>query len=285
MTLLICSVCIVTRCWSIQRRRPGYAPGSAPTFLVRTRKVGKRKRPPVCGPLRCAAGANLRRWAGGVRGGTRCALRAPLRHPPRVRPLSVCILRCSRHPASPAPQAQPQGERWNGPSLRSAPVFLPLPLGEGRGEGAQGRAQRWPECVCHPLWPCREAQGLGRAWAAQHAQASCSDLLRLSERRERSERSEFRSTAPGPSIAGCPQRSEGTRPVGSPFLCLLSFGDAKESRCAAGRTSRPPRFHQALSALTPTLSQREREKRREKNGSNARPPSATSYQSRSTKES
>jgi len=52
-------------------------------------------------------------------------------------------------------------------------------------------------------------------------------------------RSKFRSAAPGPSIAGCPQRSEGTRQVGSPFLCLLSFGDSKESRCAAGRTSRP----------------------------------------------
>ena len=51
--------------------------------------------------------------------------------------------------------------------------------------------------------------------------------------------SEFRSAVPCPSIPGCPQRSEGTRQVGSPFLCLLSFGEAKESRCAAGRTSRP----------------------------------------------
>ena len=52
-------------------------------------------------------------------------------------------------------------------------------------------------------------------------------------------RSEFRSAAPCPSIAGCPKRSEGTRQVGSPFFCLLFFGDAKKSRCAAGRTSRP----------------------------------------------
>ena len=52
-------------------------------------------------------------------------------------------------------------------------------------------------------------------------------------------RSEFRNAAPRPSIAGCPQRSAGTRQVRSPFLCLLSFGEAKESRCAAGRTSRP----------------------------------------------
>ena len=34
----------------------------------------------------------------------------------------------------------------------------------------------------HPLWPCREAQGVGRAWAAQQDHASCSDSLRLFER-------------------------------------------------------------------------------------------------------
>ncbi|RYF06058.1 MAG: hypothetical protein EOO31_10925 [Comamonadaceae bacterium] len=33
--------------------------------------------------------------------------------------------------------------------------------------------------------------------------------------------------------------AKGTQTVGSPFLCLLSFGEAKESECAAGRISRP----------------------------------------------
>ncbi|MGB3067715.1 MAG: hypothetical protein WBC18_04185, partial [Ottowia sp.] len=36
------------------------------------------------------------------------------------------------------------------------------------------------------------------------------------------------------STAGCPQRSVGTRQVGSPFLGLPSFGDAKEGDCTAG---------------------------------------------------
>ena len=36
------------------------------------------------------------------------------------------------------------------------------------------------------------------------------------------------------STAGCPQRSGGTHPAGSPFLCLLSFGEAKESESPAG---------------------------------------------------
>ena len=82
-----------------------------------------------------------------------------------------------------------------------------------------------------------------RAWGGRGSaacRASCSDLLRMFERRERSEQSEFRSAAPRPSIAGCPQRSGGTRPVGSPFSLVTFFlSRQKESDCATGRTSRP----------------------------------------------
>jgi hypothetical protein len=45
-------------------------------------------------------------------------------------------------------------------------------------------------------------------------------------------------TPAGPSTAGCPQRSGGTQTPGSPFLCLLSFGEAKESRSPAAATER-----------------------------------------------
>ena len=41
------------------------------------------------------------------------------------------------------------------------------------------------------------------------------------------------------------QRSEGTQPVGSLFLGLLSFGEAKESESPAGAKSRPPPRTQA----------------------------------------
>lgn len=45
--------------------------------------------------------------------------------------------------------------------------------------------------------------------------------------------------APRPSITGCPQRSGGTRPVGSAFSLVTFFlAKQKESNCAAGRTSR-----------------------------------------------
>ncbi|AQZ97555.1 hypothetical protein B5M06_03995 [Comamonas kerstersii] len=39
---------------------------------------------------------------------------------------------------------------------------------------------------------------------------------------------------PQTSIAGCPKRSAGTQVAGSPLLCLLSFGETKESKSAVG---------------------------------------------------
>ena len=40
------------------------------------------------------------------------------------------------------------------------------------------------------------------------------------------------------STAGCPQRSGGTQTVGSPFFCLLFFGEAKKSESPAAATER-----------------------------------------------
>ena len=93
-----------------------------------------------------------------------------------------------------------------------------------------------------PLVPSGRAEK-GRAWGGHGLRSKT--MLRVLTRcgcpsgAPFGAHSEFRSAVPCPSIPGCPQRSEGTRQVGSPFLCLLSFGEAKESRCAAGRTSRP----------------------------------------------
>ena len=139
---------------------------------------------------------------------------------------------------------------------RAAMVFMwmasPLPSPRGRGRNTQGRAQRWPVCGLHT--PSGRAEKR-RAWGGRGSaacRASCSDSLRLSERSERSERSEFRSAAPRPSIAGCPQRSEGTRPVGSPFSLVTFFlARQKESDCAAGRTSRPAAHRQKRPSARP----------------------------------
>jgi hypothetical protein len=51
------------------------------------------------------------------------------------------------------------------------------------------------------------------------------------------ERSEFSQTPPSSSNAAVPAQPGDES--GSPFLCLLSFGEAKESECAVGRTTRP----------------------------------------------
>ena len=48
------------------------------------------------------------------------------------------------------------------------------------------------------------------------------------------ERSELFLTPAGPSTAGCPQRSAGTQEPGSPFFCLLFFGEAKKSELPPG---------------------------------------------------
>jgi hypothetical protein len=55
------------------------------------------------------------------------------------------------------------------------------------------------------------------------------------------------------STAGCPQRSAGTQTIGSPSLCLLSLGEARESESPAG--ARPGlledlRKHKLAHALT-----------------------------------
>ena len=70
-----------------------------------------------------------------------------------------------------------------------------------------------PDC---PLWMRRGAQG------------------QTDQGKNLFERSELFLTPSGPSTAGCPQRSGGTQEPGSPFLCLRSFGEAKESRSPAG---------------------------------------------------
>ena len=55
----------------------------------------------------------------------------------------------------------------------------------------------------------------------------------------------------GASTAGCPKRSAGTRTVGSPFFCLLFFGETKKSESPAG--ARPGPHPQKKHSFTPGL--------------------------------
>ena len=87
-----------------------------------------------------------------------------------------------------------------------------------------------------------------RAWGGRGSaacRASCSDSLRLSERSAQA-RSEFRSAAPCPSIAGCPEakrRGHGQR--GRLFLWLLSFWRDKK------KVTAPPGAHPGQQRIQP----------------------------------
>ena len=218
----------------------GNSPRRATYFsLSRQRKVGKRKATPLAATLRCAAG-NLRCSRPG------CAAELTARLQRFVQTAAASQSTKRMHPAvhsrtpSTALLGASRGEGKTARAIAALGRWL-LPLLNARGSRAhEPRAERCDGPFGLDL-PSGRAEKR-RAWGGRGSaacRASCSDLLRMSERRERSEQSEFRSAASRPSIAGCPQRSEGTRPVGPPFLWLLFFGETKESDCAAGRTSRP----------------------------------------------
>ena len=182
-------------------------------FSCLPKKRRQKKGTPLAASLRCAAG-NLRC----LRVGCAAELTALLRS--FVRTAAASQITTQGHAALP-PRTPPAAR-----------------LGASRGDlgnrAGHRCARTWLVRISMPLSPCREAQGLGRVWTPKDGRTACSDWLRLSERRaasakrvpQRRPRSEHR------------RLPAGTRAVGSPFLCLLSFGDPKESRCAAGRTSR-----------------------------------------------
>jgi hypothetical protein len=104
----------------------------------------------------------------------------------------------------------------------------------------QGRAKQWPEPQAersdgpNGTVPCAPAEERSARGCARAPCASITDSLRLFELSERSERCELRNAAHGASTAGCPERSGGTGAPGSPSLCLLSLGEARESKSGCG---------------------------------------------------
>ena len=97
-----------------------------------------------------------------------------------------------------------------------------LRIARGLRPGGVGRAKRRPVWMSACGFPsgCAEER---RFWRIR-ARVCLSDAKRR----------EFSETPAKLSTAGCPQRSEGTQPVGALFLGLLSFGEAKESESPAG---------------------------------------------------
>jgi len=197
-----------------------------PVCTASPKESHQRKGDPQSATPSLCEGANLRRGGCGVRRGTRFALRAPLRHPRRVR------ARSTRAPTRVPPRnrlaAGAASRGWDsrtsqqphGPLLRSAQAAQRVAL----APAIRGRAQRWPVwmfCTPVPLWMRRGAQGLADQGS------------RVSERRAaaRVERDPAK-----PEHRRLPRiEAQGTQTAGSPFLWFLYFGDAKERDSHAGR--------------------------------------------------
>ena len=190
-------------------------------LLLRQKKVSKEKATPLSASLRFASG-NLRcsRFAGSRR--TRFAQTA----------------------ASPDPRNTPllgaaRGAKANGPSLRSAFGTRRAVAALGQGESNSRSHSHSRQATYQPLQARSACSGLvaerSNGPSVPHP-SGCAEERSVSRIRARSCLSEasLSETPRNVSTVGCPKRSGGTHPVGSPFLCLLSFGEAKESRSPAG---------------------------------------------------
>ena len=216
----------------------------------------QRKGDPTCRVPFAALRGNLRCSRPGCRCGTRCVLRTTLRQPQRVSLRGACMLRCTRAPRPLRFSARPEGKgNPHGPSLRSALAPSPQPSpASGRGSLRPSAAMaRWGSS---PLCACRGAQGVGRARAAQHARASCTDSLRLFER---SAQREVSSAMPPRDRAPQVARSEAKGHAKWGRLSLPTFfGEAKKVGRPPGRTPGRQRIqplkksrHTAAPASTP----------------------------------
>ena len=218
------------------RPEAGSRPGGRGTCsLLRQRKVPKRKATHSLRPLRVATGQTC---VGAVAG---CAVelatrwRAALGQPRRVRSRSMRAKAPMPPRKRPAAGAARRGWAAEQPDSHTGHCCArpSLRIARGLRPGGVGRAKRRPVWMSACGFPsgCAEER---RFWRIR-ARVCLSDAKRR----------EFSETPTKLSTAGCPQRSEGTQPVGSLFLGLLSFGEAKESESPAGAKSRPPPRTQA----------------------------------------
>ena len=156
----------------------------------------------------------------------------------------------------------PLGEGWGGgePPVhwqRRWPPSLPSPSGGRRNspltptlpqrEREQDHAERsdGPNGLQRPSGRAEKRRAWGGPGSAA-CRASCSDSLRLFERRERSEQSEFRSAAPCPSIAGCPEAKRRGHGQWGRLSLVTFFGETKKVTAPPGahpgqQRHQPPR--------------------------------------------
>ena len=200
------------------RREPGLGPAADSLFFASPKKSKQKKGDPaVCDPC----GANLRRGVCGVRRGTRYALarcartttasqitkharsdaHATPQTPRRRRSQKGVNLRTAKQPNSQTAK-QPNSRTAEQPNSHTGHrCARPTPPGRKRRALRRlGRAQQWP------VWmsACGFPSGCAEERSGQRIRArDCLSEASLSE------------TPLDASTAGCPQRSEGTQPIGS----------------------------------------------------------------------
>ena len=118
------------------------------------------------------------------------------------------------------------------------------PIHAARSSGAeQAQAERsdGPKGLPHRSGRAEKRRAWGGRGSAA-CRASCSDLLRMFERRERSEQSEFRSAAPCPSIAGCPEAKRRGHGQWGRLSLVTFFGETKKVTAPPGAHPGKQRF-------------------------------------------
>ncbi len=252
MALLPLSLIVAAFCLGLE---PGIRPGGRVTFFCVAKESNQRKATPLSASPALRSGATCGARASGLPQNSRRSLRSLCSDSCGKSDHEAC-LSFGRHAAGCTAllgAARGGGEPL-GPLLRSAdrtannqkPKYAPRRVG-----------------VQSPLRVPRSA-GAPAARLPKDRRASTSDLPQLSEQRERSERSEFcgRPATRAPQVAR--SEAEGHAQWGRLFFAYFLLAKQK-------KVSRPPgripgsglgivaTHHQAPSALTPTLSRRERE--------------------------
>ena len=198
--MLMVSSLSARRGWVLLSSGARGCPAASNFLLLRQKKVTKEKATRSLGPyasLRATCGARLRRGLAQTRFAQTSAIPDP--------PTSALL--------GPARTGQ-SGSGTEDRNTKKTNTNKDTPWRVLVGFGIRGLSPAVGYSCPTPFWMRRGAQG-------QADQGSrC-----LSE----AQRSEFSETPPGPSTAGCPQRSGGTQQVGSPFL-LLTFLLAKQKK-------------------------------------------------------
>ena len=192
---------LVTGLCARRRWLAGCGPAATHFLLLRQKKVSKEKATPLSATRSFAAG-NLScvGWAGNRSNSLRSNNRGSFSRP------------------TAATQAHTEGAGCK--LLVALRATLHTHSRAGTRRRCKARQSRASSARPFAVMRRRVAQG----WADQGS--------RLSEAKPSSS-----ETPPGPSNAAYRHTVPGDA-FGSPFLCLLSFGEAKESECAAGRISR-----------------------------------------------